>query len=80
MNRFDAKKIALASGTRDGDYIELSNQWAKVVITYDAPSGLWVVSGDLADTRARAKNFALQNNALTYALLSLAAYQSGRAD
>ncbi len=80
MNKFDSQAIASAAGPRDGDSIELRNQWAKVTINHDATSRAWIVTGDLADLRARQMAFGEAHAALSYALRSLAEYQYGRAD
>lgn len=77
-----------AIGPRDGDTLTLSNQWAKVTITfqadesgpgYSAPAQ-YVVHGDLLEHRAQTKTFRTAGAAISYAMQSLAAYQDGRAD
>jgi hypothetical protein len=69
-----------AIGPKDGDSLELRNQWARVTITYsrDMPPR-YVVTGDLYDLRAREKDFPTMRRALDYAMESLAVYQEGRA-
>lgn len=75
-----------AMGKQDGDYIELHNQWARVTVSRDrvwnpktGGSAGWVytVSGDIADFRARIKEFKTSAKALAYAFESLALYQKG---
>lgn len=75
-----------AIGPKDGDYIELANQWARVVITVwaddsDRPASptLYVVTGDTLDFRLSRVEFCTMGAAITYAMRSLAVYQEGRA-
>jgi hypothetical protein len=74
-----------AIGPRDGDTLELRNQWARVAITVQiddsqrtAPAE-YVVTGDLYDLREVAQTFRTMGAAITYAMKSLAIYQEGRA-
>lgn len=70
-------KRASAIGDRVGDFIELRNAFARVVITR-LDDGNWEVSGD---TAARGRTvFAYIDDAHEYALVSLARYVAGRAD
>lgn len=81
MNKFDCKAIASAIGPRDGDFLELSNLWARVVISRDCAAGQpdsFTVRGDLADDRLRIKEFDTLTDAMSYAMRSLAQYQAGR--
>lgn len=83
MNRTDGKAIASAMGLRDGDFLELSNLWARVVISRDCAAGQpdsFTVRGDLADDNLRIKEFATLTDAMSYAMRSLAEYQAGRVD
>lgn len=77
----NANDVRDAMGRRDGDIIELSNQWAKVIIERrccgDSGPLAFVVSGDLADTRESEKSFTSLPKAMAYALASLAAYEQG---
>jgi hypothetical protein len=73
-----------AMGKRNGDVLELHNQWAKVVIArelQEQPAGkdkvVFIVDGDLADIRAREKTFPTMQQALAYAWHSLAEYERG---
>lgn len=77
---------------RDGDYVELANQWAKVRITVevdeDANARIFKVSGDVvrfdrngvADLRAHELAFPSARDAWNNAMASLAEYARGRAD
>lgn len=69
-------------GPRNGDYLQLANQFARVTITRDTSydDGPYVLTGDLIDPRAQEKTFKTWGEALAYALDSLAHYESGRAD
>lgn len=77
-----------AIGPRDGDTLTLSNQWARVTITFQAgESGpgyfdptQYVVTGDLLEHREQTKAFRTAGAAISYAMQSLAAYQDGRGD
>lgn len=83
MNKFDAKAISQAMGPRPLDTLEVVNQWARVRITRDSAAGqpdAFIVDGDIADSRARAKGFTSLTEAMSYALRSLAEFQNGRAD
>lgn len=76
----NTQNMAAAMGRRDGDIIELSNQWAKVIIERrcgDNGPLAFAVSGDLADTRESEKSFTSLPKAMAYALASLAAYEQG---
>lgn len=76
-------KMQEAMGKRDGDYIKLHNQWAKVVISREHKGeklneGIdWIVSGDLKDPRANEKYCKTLAEATAYALESLAEYERG---
>lgn len=63
-------KTASAIGPREGDYLKLENQWARVAITRD--EDYYVVAGD-----AVRKAFKTADAALAYAVASLAEYQEG---
>lgn len=83
-------------GGRDGDYIELANQWAKVRITYEleaiaahtpveiAYQPGYIVTGDTVSVRGAMdrndRTFPTALEAFRCAFESLQAYQQGRAD
>lgn len=74
-----------AIGPKDGDTLELKNQWARVVITVyaddsDRPTQrpLYIVSGDLLDARLTRLECPTMGAAMSYAVQSLAVYQEGR--
>lgn len=73
--RVNATSLYRAMGNLEGDYLVLSNQWAKVQITQE--DGKWWVTGDLADLRAKEKKFPALTDAMAYALQSLGEYQEG---
>lgn len=64
-----------AMGPRPGDYIELSNAWARVTIERDTYARTFNVRGD-----CQRGVFTTLQAALGHAATSLAAYQRGRAD
>lgn len=66
-----------AMGIRDGDYIEIHNQWAKVVIARVHAPLEFVVTGDILDLRVREKSFTSLSKALAYAWASLSTYEQG---
>lgn len=81
MNKFDAKALATAIGPRNGDFLELSNTWARVLITTNVAAGqptVYVVTGDLADVPLRDKEFPTLESAVAYAWRSLGVFQKGR--
>ncbi len=74
---------ASACGPRNGDYLKLENQWARVTITLDTTdiggtAQPYIVSGDIA-VRFRCVTFRTWREALDYAFRCLARYQEGRA-
>ncbi len=71
----DQRHVYNAIGPRPGDYIELSNAWAKVTIELDASGRTYGVRGDCA-----VGVFVELDQALDHAFKALAAYQHGRAD
>lgn len=75
-------QTSAAIGSRVHDFMQLSNQWARVTITrHDEPTeGRYAIEGDLMDTRARVIYRNTVDEALRYALASLALYASGRCD
>jgi hypothetical protein len=70
----------LAIGPRDGDSLELRNQWARVTITLslDMPRR-YIVTGDRTTYGTIEMEFPTLRRALDYAMESLAIYQEGRA-
>lgn len=73
-----------ACGTRNGDYLLLENQWARVTVTRDTGDvgGFerpWHVRGDLKESRTSVMPFKTWRQAMAYALESLKLYQQGRA-
>lgn len=77
-------KADKAIGAFDGDCLTLSNQWARVIIAKtrwdDTDKGAvwqWEVTGDIAEFRAPMKAFNTAEQALAYALESLALYEQG---
>ena len=70
---------SLAMGERDGDTLELVNQWARVTITREIEDTgeVFVCRGDLKDIRAAEMFFAKLRDAITYAMDSLAEYAKG---
>jgi hypothetical protein len=72
----------LAIGPRDGDYLKLENQWARVAITLDRAAGqpdCYIVTGDILEFRNTRKEFRTVCEAIHYAMRSLALFQEGRA-
>lgn len=74
------KNAIEAMGRRPMDELVLSNAWAKVVIVRQEQAPMYIICGDLADTRLSSKQFKTLREALAYAWESLALYQQGRAD
>lgn len=79
-----ASRVSKAIGRRSGDYIELSNQWARVRVTFygrddyrEGNKALYLVDGDTLHGKREMRSSAI---AMAYALNSLAAYEAGRAD
>lgn len=76
-------QLAQSIGPQDGDYLDLTNQWARVSITRmvldEGKRPVYVVRGDLADPLAATKRCTTIESAVAYAFESLALYQSGRA-
>lgn len=68
-------RIHGAMGAKDGDYIELHNQWAKVII--EKREGKFVVSGDIKALREAELSFTTSTAAMAYALDSLTEYEKG---
>jgi hypothetical protein len=62
-----------AIGQRDGDYLELANQWEHIIITRDSGTEYVVTGSDKAET------FRTVGAAITCAMKRLAMYQDGRA-
>lgn len=71
------KLLKGAIGNQDGDYLELTNQWARVFITLETNPRTWMVSGDILDLRNRAQTFPTLAKAMDYAVESLKAYRDG---
>lgn len=71
-----------AIGRRDGDYIELQNQWAKVYVTYqaDGPPATQAHYRVHGEPECSRQHFQSVTAAMAEALRVLALYQVGRAD
>jgi hypothetical protein len=74
-----------ACGPRNGDYLSLANQWARVVITKDTTDQgghelPYSVAGDIRDVRLVKKFFKTWRAAMAYAFDSLSLFEQGRAD
>lgn len=70
-------------GTRDCDWLEVSNAWAHVQITRMSENGERVhftLTGDGTDAGRRALRYMSSDDALRAALDCLKDYQQGRAD
>jgi hypothetical protein len=74
-----------AIGPVQGDFLELTNKWARIVITREDESAshpalpLYAVTGDIADSGTRVVMFTTMSGAVGYAMESLALFQEGRA-
>jgi hypothetical protein len=73
----------MAIGPRDGDYLKLENQWARITIEVDSDccshtGTSYVVTGDLIATRKRFEAFPTMGAAITYAMKCLALHEAGR--
>lgn len=70
--------LTRAIGNKDGDYLELSNQWAKVFVTKQTDPRMWTVTGDILDVCGPpTRSFRTLSKAMNYAVESLAAYRDG---
>jgi hypothetical protein len=74
---------------RDGDYVELANQWAKVTLSVEVEDGARIfkvsgdvvqfsANGDVRNVRASELAFPSAKDAFNNALASLAYYAKGR--
>ena len=75
MRTLDIQPIVAAMGDREGDYMELTNSWASVVVSKDYSR--FYVRGE---PECSADSFRTLAEALAHAWHVLALYQSGRAD
>lgn len=75
----NTQTLADAMGRTEGDYLELSNQWARVFVTRETVGRLatFVVSGDIIDPRKHEITFHSLSKAMAYAVRSLGEYRRG---